>query len=158
PNPEVSRYIEQSRGVADADTALNFYLQGLSHKVQGDRDYDAALAAHLKAVELLETDRRQLRDERSRGTFLEDKTQFYSAAILHLLDRQRFAEAFALLEQSRSRAMADLLASQTLELSQPEERALYAEWQQSKAKIASKQQELFELRSGTNSAQKTAEI
>jgi hypothetical protein len=126
------------------------------HKELGD--YDAALTAHLKAVELLETNRQQLRDERSRGTFLNNKMEVYNSAILHLLDRHRFVEAFTKLEQSRSRAMADMLASQTPELSMPEKRALFAEWQQSQAGIADKQRELFKLRSRqADSDQKTKE-
>ena len=89
---------EVLREFTDPHNALHFYLQGRAHKRLGD--YDAALAAHLKAVDLLESDRLQFRDEWSRGTFPGDKMQFYEEAMLHLLSRRRFAEAFALLEQS----------------------------------------------------------
>ena len=104
---------------------------------------DAALPAYLKAVELLEADRRRLRDDKSRGTFLEDKIEFYYTPIRHLLERRRFAEAFELLERSRARGMADLLASKPLALSRPKDRELYAESLKMRVQIARLQQELF---------------
>ena len=115
--------------------------QGLFHQMQGAND--AALRAYLKAVELLEVDRRRLRDDKSRGTFLEDKIEFYYTPILHLLERRRVAEAFELLERSRARGMADLLASKTLALSRPKDRELYAESLKVRVQIARLQQELF---------------
>ena len=105
--------------------------------MQGNND--AALSFFLKAVDTLERDRRTLRDERSRGTFLEDRITFYYAPVLQLLERRRYADAFELLERSRSRALADLLASRKLGLDRPEEQKLYAESTQVRAQIADMQ-------------------
>jgi CHAT domain-containing protein len=137
-------HIQEAGALAAGDTR-SLYIQGLFHEMQGDND--AALAAYLKAVTLLEVDRRQLRDEQSRGTFLEDKIEFYYTPILHLLERRRVPEAFELLERSRSRAMADLLASKKLGLSRPADRELYAASVKLRADIALLQKELFTLRS-----------
>ena len=54
--------------------------------------------------------------------------------------------------------MADLLASPALEFSKPEERRLYAEWQQSKAEIARVQKKLSDRRSVTDHTKKTEAI
>jgi CHAT domain-containing protein len=132
--------IQQSGAFGGGD-ARSFYAQGLFHQLQGAND--AALPAYLKAVELLEADRRRLRDDKSRGTFLEDKIEFYYTSILHLLERRRMAEAFELLERSRARGMSDLLASKTLVLSRPKDRELYAESLKVRVQIARLQQELF---------------
>ena len=131
----------QHSGAFAGGDARSFYTQGLFHQMQGAND--AALHAYLKAVELLEVDRRRLRDDKSRGTFLEDKIEFYYTPILHLLERRRVAEAFELLERSRARGMADLLASKTLALSRPKDRELYAESLKVRVQIARLQQELF---------------
>ena len=100
---------QQSGGFADFSKARISYIEGMMQQSQGKND--AALASFLDAVERLERDRGKLRDERDRGTFVEDKISFYYAAILQLLEHRRYAEAFDLLERSRGRAMADLLAS-----------------------------------------------
>ena len=60
--------------------------------MQGNND--AALGFYLKAIDALERDRRSLHDEGSRGTFAEDRINFYYAAVLQLLERRRFADAF----------------------------------------------------------------
>jgi CHAT domain-containing protein len=137
------RFEKHAGGFADIAEARSQYVEGLMNEMQGNPD--AALAFFLKAVESLERDRRALRDERSRGTFLEDRIGFYYAPIQQLLDRRRFAEAFELLERSRSRALADLLASRTLGLERPEERKLYGELTVLRTQIADAQGALFEL-------------
>ena len=137
------RMEQQVGGFADATEARSQYVEGLMNEMQGNND--AALAQYLKAVETLERDRRALRDERSRGTFLEDRIGFYYAPVQQLLERRRYPEAFELLERSRSRAMADMLASRKVALARPEEQKLYAEAVALRARIASSQSELFEL-------------
>jgi len=117
---------------------------GMWHAMQGEPD--AALAEYLKAVELLEADRRNLRDEKSRSTFFEDKIAFYYPAISELLEQRRFAEAFELMERSRSRAMADLMSSKKVALPRPEEQELYGETQRLRAEIGLLQRKLFEYR------------
>jgi tetratricopeptide (TPR) repeat protein len=86
--------IEHAGGFAAAGDAQSSYITGLLHDSQGESDQ--ALAAYLKAVDLLEEDRRRLRDGAARGTFLEDKIDFYYKPVLHLLQRGRHAEAFDL--------------------------------------------------------------
>jgi CHAT domain-containing protein len=137
------RMEEQAGGFADVSEARSRYVEGLMNEMQGNND--AALAQYLKAVDTLERDRRALRDERSRGTFLEDRIGFYYAPVQQLLERRRYADAFELLERSRSRAMADMLASRKVALARPEEQKLFAETVALRARIAASQSELFEL-------------
>ena len=85
--------------------------------MQGNNE--AALGFYMKAIDTLDRDRRSLHDEASRGTFAEDRINFYYAAVLQLLERRRFSDAFEVLERSRSRALADLIASRTLGLGRP---------------------------------------
>jgi len=139
--PGLLAWIQQSGGFAKTGDARSLYIQGLLFDMQGDRDQ--ALQAYLKAVDLLEQDRRRLRDEQSRGTFFEDKIEFYYAPILHLLERGRYAEAFDLMERSRSRGMADLLASRSVSLGSGKEQALYGAVQKARAEIARLQADLF---------------
>lgn len=142
--PGLLGLIQQAGGLASVGDARSFYIQGLFHEMQGGND--AAMTAYLKAIELLETDRRNIRDEKSRGTFLEDKIGFYYQPILHFLQRGRLSDAFDLLERSRSRGMADILASKQLMLSRPKDQELYADSLKIKANIALLQKELFEHR------------
>src|SRR5262249_58210099 len=126
------------------------------NEMQGNSD--AALAFFLKPVATLEKDRATLRDERARGTFLEDRIGFYSAPILQLLDRRRFADAFELLERSRSRALADLLASRKLGLERPEEQKLYAESTVLRTQIADALGALFGLMGEPDAAKNAPKI
>ncbi|SEM18465.1 CHAT domain-containing protein [Syntrophus gentianae] len=138
--PGLLAWIQQS-GVMKTGDARSFYIEGLLFDMQGHRD--SALQSYLKAVELLERDRRRLRDEQSRGTFFEDKIEFYYTPILHLLERGRQAEAFDLMERSRSRGMADLLANKSLYLTGDRDQALYGAVQKAQAEIARLQTNLF---------------
>jgi CHAT domain-containing protein len=144
------RMEQQAGGFADVAEARSRYVEGVMNEMRGNND--AALSFFLKSVETLEGDRRALRDERSRGTFFEDRINFYYAAIQQLLERRRYAEAFELLERSRSRALADLLASRKLGLERPEEQRLYAESTVLRTEIADAQSRLFELASQPDAA------
>src|SRR3989454_9564409 len=135
--------VRQQPGLINSTDPRGAYVDGMLQQLRGNDD--AALAAFLKAVELLERDRRNLRDEQSRGTFLEDKIEFYYAPTLQLLERRRLAQAFALLERSRSRAMADLLASRPLALGTGPERELFAASVKLRADIAVAQRKVFGL-------------
>jgi CHAT domain-containing protein len=131
-------------------------LEGQYAEMKGDNT--AALSAFLRADDLLEKDRRNLGDERARGAFMEDKLSCYYRPALILLDQKKYAEAFALFERSRSRAMADLLASRPLTLGNDQERALFSELQTLKSNIAAQQEKLFNLTGSQNRDQNTSQI
>jgi CHAT domain-containing protein len=124
--------------------------------MQGNND--AALASFLKAVDLLERERRALRDERSRGTALEDRINFYYAAMAQQLERRRYAEAFELLERARSRSLAELIASRQLGLGRPEEQQLYTQWTVLRTHLGDAQSALFELVNQPDAASHAARI
>jgi len=153
---ESKRFEKQAGAFAGIAEARSQYVEGLMNEMQGNND--AALAFFLRAVDTLERDRRALRDERSRGTFLEDRIGFYYAPIQQLLDRRRYAEAFELLERSRSRALTDLLASRKLGLERAEEQKLYAELTLLRTQIADAQSKLFELVSEPDAAKNASAI
>ena len=119
------------------------FIQGMDAAVSGDND--AALTLYLKAVALLEVDRSKLDDEKSRGTFMEDKIEIYYAPIMQLLEHHRYAEAFDLMEQSRSRVMSDLLASKQPEFSNAKDRSLYDEAFHIRTNISLQQKDLLIL-------------
>ena len=140
----------------DASDPTGLYIQGMSAEMKGSNE--VALADFRKAVELLERDRRNLRDEQSRGTFLEDKITLYYTPALLLLDLKRNAEAFDLMERSRSRAMADLLASGPVKLRTPVERDLFSQWMKLREDIAVQQKKLFTLTTEKDSGQHAEEV
>lgn len=140
---EGQRHEKLAGGFADIVAARSAHTDGLMRQARGD--LEGALTAFLTAVDLVEKDRGKLNDERTRGKFLEDKISFYHAPALVYLEKKRYGEAFSLLERSKSRAMADLLASRELALATPAERSLYAATVELKTKIAKQQGELFKL-------------
>ena len=146
----------QKGHILDGGDARSFVTRGLFHAAEGDADQ--ALADYLKAVDALETDRRNLRDDQSREEFFNDKIAFYYPAISQLLQRKRFAEAFELMERSRSRAMADLIFSKKLALAQPEEQVMFGEAQRRRAEIAALQKKLFDYRMRADRESVTSEI
>jgi CHAT domain-containing protein len=148
--PEVTRFYEQYKrfeskagGFAKSDTAVSLYTDGMVKQSKGD--HAGALTSFKEAVELLEQDRRKLQDEKARATFLDDKIDIYYAPIRELLDQRLYAEAFELMERSRSRAMADMMETHKLTLSGASDQQLYAESVRLRTAIAAKQAELFRL-------------
>ena len=135
--------LQQPRLLYSGD-ARSFVTRGHIHSMDGDAD--KALTAYLKAAEMLEADRRSLQDEQSRGAFFNDKIAFYYPAISQLLQRKRFAEAFEMMERSRSRAMTDLIFNKKLALARPEEQGLFGDAQRLRAEIALLQKKLFDYR------------
>ena len=89
---------------------------------------------------------------------MENKLSCYYRPALILLQAKRYPEAFAVFERSRSRAMADLLASRPLTLSNDQERALYSQQQSLKTNIAAQQSKLFDLTGSQNRDQSTKQI
>ncbi len=146
----------QKGHLLDGGDARGFVTRGHFEAMQGDAD--AALADYLKAADALEADRRSLSDEQSREEFFNDKIAFYYPAISQLLQRKRFAEAFELMERSRSRAMADLIFSKKLALARPDEQALFGEAQRVRAEIAALQRKLFDYRTRSDRESLTTKI
>lgn len=138
-------WIESQGGLPMANDARGAYIRGLFSEMNGDPDQ--ALQWYLKATDLLEQDRGTLNEERSRGAFVEDKVEFYYTALLHLLQGGRNAEAFELMERSRSRVMLDLIKTKEISLASPQERELYGRQLALGAKIAQYQNCLFAARS-----------
>jgi CHAT domain-containing protein/tetratricopeptide (TPR) repeat protein len=148
--PEMGQLYEQSKRFeaqagpfGNSVAAISLHTDGLMQQSGGD--HAGALASFLKAVEVLEKDRRMLQDDKARGTFLENKMGIYYSAILELLDVRRYAEAFELMERSRARAMAEMLATRELNLSGAGEQQFYAESVRLRAAIAARQADLFRL-------------
>jgi CHAT domain-containing protein/tetratricopeptide (TPR) repeat protein len=148
--------LAQKEHLLEGGDARSFVTRGQFHAAAGQADQ--ALADYLKAADALEADRRNLRDDQSREGFFNDKIAFYYPAILQLLQRKRFAEAFELMERSRSRAMADLIFSKKLALARPEEQALFGEAQRRRAEIAALQKKLFDYRRRTDRETVASEI
>jgi len=150
---QFERQLGPLAGVNDPRTA---YVNGVMAEMQGNND--AALTSYLRAIDGLERDRRSLQDERGRGTFAADRINFYYAAILQQLDRRRYADAFETMERSRSRALADLIASRKLGLARPAEQQLYAESAVIRSQIADAQSKVFELVNVTDPSKNTTQV
>jgi CHAT domain-containing protein len=140
---ELVEAIATGGGLPGGTDARGAYVQGIEADMRGDGD--AALASYLRAVALLEGDRQRASDSEARGVFLEDKIDFYYPPVLHLLQRGKQAEAFRLMEASRSRVLSDLLATRS-GATDHRQRALVARHQELRAKIGQLQKELFALR------------
>jgi CHAT domain-containing protein len=139
-----ARLQQQGLTVQDVNPS-DLCIEGQYAEMKGDND--AALAAFQQSDDLLEKDRRKLGDEQARVTFMEDKLPCYYRPALILLDRKQYPEAFAIFERSRSRAMADLLASRPLNLATKQEQTLFSELQALNSNIAAQQEKLFNLTS-----------
>jgi len=140
------KQLQQQLGrIVPVNESRDAFTDGVLAEMQGNNDL--ALGHYLKSIDALERDRRSLRDEAGRGTFAADRINFYYAAVLQLLDRRRFADAFVTFERARSRALADLLASRKLALARPEEQRLYADSALIRSQIADAQSRLLELAS-----------
>ena len=146
----------QQSGVLNVGDARSFFIRGQFHAMQ--REDRQALAAFLKAIDLLEEDRRNLRDETASRAFLDDRINFFYAPIELLLQERRFPDAFALMEQSRSRAMTDLFFSKRLALRNPSEAALFGKLQALRGQIGLLQKQLFESRARADSAGRADQI
>jgi hypothetical protein len=138
----LARTIMQQNGFSvERGNPTALYVEGRALEWEGHKD--AALTSYLKAVDLLEKDRMRLRDEQSRTSLLEDKIDVYYAATLELLDHKRVAEAFDLMERSRSRAMVDLLYNRPPNLGATVEGDLLAQATKLNGGIAAEQSKLF---------------
>jgi len=161
--PQLAQIYQQSKQAqkqfgrfADIVEGRAYFVDGTMSEMRGDND--AALASYIKAVDTLDRDRRTLRDDASRGTFAEDRINYYYAAVQQLLQRGRNADAFVMLERSRSRALADLLASRKPGFSQSAEQQLYGAAAVLRSKIADAQDEELELASQPDAARNASRL
>ena len=105
-----------------------FYVLGAIEEALNDPE--AAYEAYLKAHEHLENLRSHLKAEELKIAFLKDKLEVYESLVRMCLSRggdaQHQEEAFAYIEQAKSRSLADLIAfrSQGLPASRKTERAM----------------------------------
>jgi tetratricopeptide (TPR) repeat protein len=83
------------------------YGQGQAFEALGRSD--EAVASYRQAVGLIEDVRNQLREERFRASYLEDKYQVYVALVQLLLKLGRTEEAFMYAEKLRARNYLDLI-------------------------------------------------
>ena len=141
---EESRRSARALGAfAETSEAGVQYVDGLMNELRGNQD--AALSLFLKAIDLLERDRRSLRDDKSRGTVLEDRIGYFYAAVRQLLEHRRYDEAFEMFERARSRGLSDLLASRTPGLERPQEQQLFTQLMVLRTRIGDAQSRLFAL-------------
>jgi CHAT domain-containing protein/predicted negative regulator of RcsB-dependent stress response len=92
-NPELSWRFDFGRGEA---------LQSLNRNTE-------ALAAYQSAVKTIENVRSELREERFRAGYIEDKYQVYVALVQLLLKLNRVEEAFLVAERLRARSYLDMV-------------------------------------------------
>ncbi len=92
-NPEMSWRLEFGRGQA-------------LEKLKRDED---ALSAYQAAVKTIELVRNELREERFRAGYIEDKYQVYVALVELLLKLKRIDQAFSFAERLRARGYLELL-------------------------------------------------
>lgn len=130
--------------VQDLDPA-DYWARGSLAEMNGDEP--TALMDYRRALQLVEQDRRSLKDEQARKAFLEDKSYYFYKPALLLLQQKKYAEAFSLFEQSRSRAMADMLFNHKVTLGTAQERELFSQLVAQRTVIAANQQNLFALTS-----------
>ena len=121
---------------------MKFYIEGQLDEFEGKDD--EALQKYLRAVKLLESDRRKLGDTAGSGSFLSDRIEIYYLAALQHLDHKQYPQAFELLERSRARAMAELLASRNLSFRAPELQDLFSQSVDLRAQIGKAQNNLFD--------------
>lgn len=95
---------------ADGETARGIFLQAMQAQLQGQNG-TARTLLH-RAVDLLEAERSRLFDPDRRGSVIETRVEIYRDALLHDLEARDYATAFQTLERSRSRGLAELMASQ----------------------------------------------
>jgi CHAT domain-containing protein/tetratricopeptide (TPR) repeat protein len=125
--------------------SVDYSIRGQLAEMSGEDE--SALQNYRRAVQLVEQDRRKLKDDAARSSFMDDKLDCYYRPALLLLQQRRYSEAFALYEQSRARSIADMLFSSQLAFKTPQERDLFSRLQTQRTTIAARQMDLFALTS-----------
>ncbi len=93
-----------------ADPELSWRLAyGRGQSLEALQRNDDALVAYQSAVRTIESVRSELREERFRAGYIEDKYQVYVALVELLLKLNRITEAFGFAERLRARSYLELL-------------------------------------------------
>jgi CHAT domain-containing protein len=144
--PEADKTSEAQQGSpnpaapADPLKGQNLWLQGKA--LEAKQQPDQALQSYLAHVAKLESDRGRLYDPASKGTFFGDKMTYYYEAILQLLQRKRYSEAFDIMERSRSRGTSDIIQGANSSVGTIDHRA-YSELMTLDMEISKLQKQLF---------------
>jgi CHAT domain-containing protein len=136
-------------GFARSSSAGSLYDDGLLRRWHGD--HPGALGYFQKAIDVLEQDQRLLADDTARAAYFAEYFDIYAAATLELLEMRRLAEAFAMMERARGRAMAYLLAGRRLDVGGAAEQRLYAQGRRLDSELGARQAALFALEGGGGS-------
>jgi CHAT domain-containing protein len=139
---EVAKDARQMAGPVNAYDPMKPYIEGRLAEWEGNDD--GAFRNYLQAVKLLESDRRKVGDVEGSLSFMSDRIEIYYAAALQYLDRKQYPQAFELIERSRARAMAEMLASRQLSFRTPELQDLFSQSVALRAQIGKAQNSLFD--------------
>ena len=108
---EALRYFGLGEEVSDTiDPELNWrlaYARGQS--LASLQRFEEAIAAYQRAVRTIESVRSELREERFRAGYIEDKYQVYVSLVELLIKLKRVPEAFGFAERLRARSYLELL-------------------------------------------------
>lgn len=99
---------EIAGGTSDPESAWRL-AYGRGRSLEALQRNDEALEAYRGAVKTIEAVRSQLREERFRAGYIEDKYQVYVALVELLLKLKRASEAFGFAERLRARSYLELL-------------------------------------------------
>jgi tetratricopeptide (TPR) repeat protein len=136
-------------GLKNPYNPMEPYTEGQIEEWEGNDN--GALQNYLQAVKLLENDRRKLGDVEGSGSYMSGRIEIYYAPALQYLDRKQYSRAFELIERSRARAIAELLASRELTFRTPELQDLFSQTVALRAQIGKAQNNLFDA-IGSNKA------
>ena len=109
---EALRYFSSGEEIVGetADPELIWQLAyGRGQSLEALQRDEEALAAYQSAVRTIESVRSELREERFRAGYIEDKYQVYVALVELLLKLKRVKEAFSFAERLRARSYLELL-------------------------------------------------
>jgi CHAT domain-containing protein/predicted negative regulator of RcsB-dependent stress response len=113
---------------AGGDPELGWRLAyGRGQALEKTERLEDAVAAYRRAVEIIESVRSQLLEERYRAGYIEDKYQVYIALVRLLLKLGRPSDAFLFSEKLRARSYLDLLNRGLPPISDPAQRQAESE-------------------------------
>jgi len=136
--PEAIRQFDETKRLAVATRSPAFVMwasNGIGRARLQELRFAEALEAYKDAIAQAESLRGSMQDAALRSGFLEDKQEMYLGAVWSAVALHKPEEAFALAERARSRALLDLLGTQTV-LSKGKTHALVEEEVRLRARLA----------------------